>query len=106
MEFPTLVVDMICIVELGPKEEHAESGVGIIDDCMMVVDHNNFHSGIGLVLQQAGYVNIFLSEENNYNKTGLEMYQHLGKNVQLSILGCLFEFVTSHGVPDIFLTSF
>ena len=29
-------VDMICIVELGPKEEHVENGVGIVDDCMMV----------------------------------------------------------------------
>ena len=47
MEFPILVVDMICIVELGPKEEDEESGVGIIDDCMtgmMVGHHNNFHS--------------------------------------------------------------
>ena len=36
MEFPALVVDMICIVELGPKEEHEENGVGIVDDCMTV----------------------------------------------------------------------
>ena len=43
---------------------------------------------IVLVLQQAGYVNIILSEENNYNKTGLKMYQNLGRNVLLSILGC------------------
>ena len=35
MEFPALVVDMICIVELGPKEEHEEN-VGIVDDCMTV----------------------------------------------------------------------
>ena len=45
MVFTTLVVDMICIVELGPKEEHEEYGVGIIDDCMtsmMVGHHNNF----------------------------------------------------------------
>ena len=31
-----LIVVMICIVELGPKEELEENGVGIVDDSMMV----------------------------------------------------------------------
>ena len=32
-------VDMICIVELGPKEELEENGVGIIVDDSMMVGH-------------------------------------------------------------------
>ena len=27
---------VVCIVEIGPKEEHEENGVGIVDDCMMI----------------------------------------------------------------------
>ena len=37
--FPVLIVDMICIVELGPKEELEENGVGIIVDDSMMIGH-------------------------------------------------------------------
>ena len=33
------MLDMICIVELGPKEELEENGVGIIVDDSMMVGH-------------------------------------------------------------------
>ena len=34
MESPVLIVAMISIVELGPKEEHKVNFDGIVDDCM------------------------------------------------------------------------
>ena len=34
-----LIVVMICIVELGPKEELEENGVGIIVDDSMMIGH-------------------------------------------------------------------
>ena len=34
LESPVLIVDMISMVELGPKEEHEMNVDGIVDDCM------------------------------------------------------------------------
>lgn len=34
MESPVLIIDMISIVELGPKEEHEGNVDGIVDNCM------------------------------------------------------------------------